>query len=449
MPDPHLILRSRLELFALMLLVAMSGGCGDRSVSPGEEASVRPASYQEGSAEDLLASVFTRYRNAASYHDSAIVRMSYQADGRLENVTAPLRVWLNQRQLYVEAYDVRLWSDDEALTAWMNDPASRDYDSQVLRLPPIGMRPDLQGLLADPILDARYRDGIAGPAPQLDWLFSPTPMQRLFEGDHEIRFGKERSIERRPCVAVEVNAAGDRFRFWIDSRAGLIRRVDLPPVTSTIKGQPRQVSLHLELIDASFDEPRTGPDMEALPVRPNFVRAFVALPPKEPARQLGIRARPYRLTAEDASFTLSERGSDRPLTMLMRYSGDERSNAAVATLQSWSAMMSPPLREQVRLVVAVDESVSHQRWGLPQVLDRGGVLSAGYGMTPGSLVVLGSGGEVAWVQSELAPQGLPTLGAIVADVLDGVDVPHRFRQQWQGDLRDYRLRLDRQRIPAN
>ncbi len=440
----------------MLLAAVVLVGCGQRTDTSADRdgSPLRSDSYRQQSAKEFLAAVLARYRNASSYHDSAIVRISHESDGRLESQVAPLNVWFDHQRLCVDAYDVRLWSDRDAVTAWILDPSSDDFDSQVLRMAPINHRPDLESLLADPILAERLAAGLAGPPPQLEWLFAAEPMKHLFDGDHRFEFGKRHDVGGHPCLAIRVDATGDRYQFWIDERLGLIRRVDLPPVvvSSLSSESAKSMSLSLELMDASFDLPQRDPSLAPLPTRPKFVRRFVALPAQEPTPQLGTRSsETFRRTDIHSRFVISEQGSDRPVTVLMRFTGDEQSIASAMTLQRWTAMMSSPLRDRVRVVLAVDDRAAvtiPRSLNLPVVVDSGGVLGGGYRLTSGSLVVLAPGGAVAWTQSELTAQDLVLFGAIVGDVLDGVDVPKRVREQWEASIKAYRSRLMEQRIPV-
>ena len=116
----------------------------------------------------------------------------------------------------VQAYDVHVWSEPKGTTVWIVDPTTNHHDSQVLRLPPSDQPFQPQSLLADPVLNETLSAGLAGPPPQLDWLFADHPMERLFDENHEITFGQPRVLAGLTCETVLVNADGDHYRFWID-----------------------------------------------------------------------------------------------------------------------------------------------------------------------------------------------------------------------------------------
>ena len=311
----------------------------------------------------------------------------------------------------------------------------------------------MDSLLTDEILIEHLGAGLAGPPPQLEWLFASQPMRHLFDSDHHFSYGPQREVDGFPCSSVEVDAAGEPFRFWVDRALGLIRRVDLPPVApGTSDESPGEIKLSLDLVGASFDTPQSGPSFAPLPARPKYVRRFVPLPPIEPAGVLGTRAARFRLKSFDGSFTLTETGTDRPVTVMLLESAGAKSNASVGVLQRWVAMMAPALQSRVRVLVVVDESRADsqpENLALPIVMDAGGTVAAAYRMRPGSLVVLRPGGEVGWVEPELKAESLVNLGAIVGDMLEGIDVPQRIREQWKAAVAEYQTTLQQHRIPAN
>ncbi len=265
------------HVMAVFLVASWSQGC-DRPASRAAQVveDDAPRSVSHSSPRELLASIFSRYRNAASYHDRGVVRLSYASGGREESRVAPMNVWLNQNQLYVNAYDVHLLSDAGSMTAWVLDGASRNFDSQVLRIETKNQRPTIDTLFPDPLLADRIAAGLAGPPPQLEWLFAREPMKLLFHSEHRFEFGPSETVDRRLCRSIHVHAENDLYVFWVDETAGIVRRVNLPPVVASpsVGEEIQTMSLSLELNNASFDVPRYDPDIQPLPPNPRYVRQF-------------------------------------------------------------------------------------------------------------------------------------------------------------------------------
>ncbi|NNE00736.1 MAG: hypothetical protein HKN47_25755 [Pirellulaceae bacterium] len=405
------------------------------------------ASYKGMTAEQFLESVFARYRSAESYRDQARVRLSLRHNGRVVNELAPLSVWFDRNSLYVEAYDVRLRSHPSGRTAWIKDSTTRDFDSQVVRLPPLDGRPPIDQLLTDAVLNDRIAAGLAGPPPQLEWLFAETPMAGLFDGKQKIAFGRRREIEDRPCLAVHVVADQEHYRFWIDQTEGVIRRVDLPSILvpmqhQTISGDSvaESMLLTLELRQATFQSPNTQPSLAELPARPKFVDQFVPLPPAQPAANLGTTPGEFATRDQTGQIRLSNRGSDREVTVLVFALGNSSAVHASTLLTRWVGMMTSELRTRLRVALVSDEAGFRQvprQNTIPIFIDQHAEVLTAMGAAEGDVIILNRNGTIQWVQSGLNSESLTQIGLIVGDVLDGIDVPTRARQQWRSDQLTY------------
>ncbi len=409
---------SLLCILLAAFLSVVAAGCGrspesaDSTVETSTTASVQTASYRQGSPKELLAAVFARYRAAASYRDDGRAQISYRNGDVTETRAAPMRVWFDRNELYLSTYDVRLTSDPESLTAWIADPSSDNFDSQVIKAAPIRGRPTTPALLSDPILAGRVTAGLAGPPPQLEWLFSPDPMRQLFQGDHQFEFGSTRIIEARQCRCVTVDAEGQRFQFWIDDRASIIRRVDLPPIFAPLSPgmSPQPISLSIDLVGASFDAPDRAPKIEHLPQSPKLLTRFVPLPPPRPSRTLGTRVPGF-----------SKSSNDDKLTMLLRVSGaDDAESESIG--QQWSEAVPEQLREQVRIRV---------------LTDRDAEVAESLSLAPGGVALIDGDGVIVWIDDEASAATLSVMTNVMADVLSGVDVPERLRSQWSEQVAMY------------
>ena len=410
----------------------------------------------DGMPEDLLKAIFTRYRNAPSYHDAGQVRLTYHAEGEFRSETAPLRVWLDRNTLDVAAYDVRLRQSDRELTACIVEPTTSHFDSQVLKAESPDGRPQLDTILSDSLLAARLQAGLAGPPPQLEWLLADKPMERLFDDSHQFTFAADATVEDCPCRVVEVDAQGDRYRLWIDVREGIIRRVELPvsslpgsslPVTSLpVSSLPGPITpfpsmkLTLELTGATFRSPQQPLDPLPLPTRPRYVRRFVPLPPPEPSRVLGSEPSSYRLTDRGGNVILDAKQHDEHIRILGRFAGGETSLGSLLLLQSWCNRLPADVRSQAIFVVVVDRSALNQvpsSLELPLAIDHDQTAERLLALEPGGMTILDQRGRIAWNQPFITPQSLVNAGAMIGDLISEVDVPERLRQQWQTDVHAY------------
>ncbi|MFG0263380.1 MAG: hypothetical protein ACF788_13390, partial [Novipirellula sp. JB048] len=380
------------------------------------------------------------------------VRMTVEqaGDTPAETKVAPLSVWTNHDTVYLQAYDTRLWSDSKGLTAWIVDPSTRNFDSQVLRAPPIGRRPTLQQLLIDPILVEQVAAGLAGPPPQLEWLFAETPMEQLFLDSHQFEYGEQQTIEQTPCQEIKVLAGDQRYAFWIDTQQGLIRRVDLPSLQLPTTAASHTIRLTLDLREATFAVPAMLPTADSLPDSPQFVGHFVPLPPAAAPSILGTRLDSNRLKTSDRKpydFAAGSTASELNVTALVYFADDANALNSAFVLQDWSQQLPAELAERVRPVLLLDDAISlrdevkqilRQSISLSLVWDQSNELASKLAIAPGSLLLVDSAARLVWFQPLVTPESLPTLGAILADALNGVDIPARLQEQHEQDIAAYR-----------
>ena len=427
---------------AAILFVAFLAtlGCGRQKLDHAEDSASAHRATQM-LPDDLLRSVFTRYRNAISYSDDARVRLRYQFGDNVKSEFAPLSVWLDRNRLDVTAYDVRLHQNHNVLTAWFTDPATNHFDSQVRQVTASHSRPNLKSILADAVLAGRLQAGLAGPPPQLEWLLADEPMKNLFDPEHTVQYARNETVEGRQCHLVRVEAKGDRYQFWIDQSEGIIRRVEFPivdlPVDSSDSSQMR---LTLELTGATFGTPSENFAKPILPRRPRFVHQFVPLPPMEPSRLLGSRPSEVRLSDQSGRIVLDVDRRDPPIRILGRFSGDERSVAAAAMLQNWNARLPQDIAGRCETIVVVDESAINAvpaALKLPSAIDRNDAALNKFALPPGGLTILDSRGRIAWLQPSVTPEALVAAGTILGDLVKGIDVPSRLHEQWQQDVQAY------------
>ena len=365
----------------------------------------------QSSPEQYLASVLGRYGAATTYRDQGRARLTYQIDGRQESRLAPMEIWFDRNQLYVEVYDVRILVDGDSQLAWIVDPSSTNHDSQVLSRRGIQHRIDLTQIVADPTLASRLSAGLAGPPPQLEWLFGAQPMKELFDPRHKFQFGESGDVEGLACRSVSVVAGEDQYTFWIDDSKGLVRRIDLPPIVAPPAPDrpPQTMALSLEFSSASL-RPGGRPKMDSLPPRPNYVSQFIPLPPAQPPELLGRQTQAFRIQAHGENreeFDVSQQGSDRDLTVIARYSGRD-SELALRSLEQWRQQVPESLAKNIRMVILCDRDVQANlpRCTLPLAIDHDGAAAVAMGLSPSSLAVLKKGGQITWVQDAVHPGAL-------------------------------------------
>ena len=445
---------SSLALLAAALVI---GGCQrnddrTRADAPPQRpvsANVRAASFSQHSARQYLTAVFQRYRGAASYHDSAEVRLTYRLGSQVETTAAPLSVWYAYDQLIVHAYDTSLRSGGEGLIAWIDDPDSNSFDSQVLVGPSAAGRPSLEAVFADPILADRVSSGLAGPPPQLDWLFAADPMAGLFQAASTFAFGAVDTIDRRECRAVTVTVGQEEYRFWIDRHDSLIRRVEFPEVLlpGETPGSPTRTEMTIELRGAAFASSSHPPRLPSLPRQPKYVSRFVPLPTARPASVIGTTPKGWVITDDAGKVTIRDGRSDREICVLVRLADDPASDAAVSIMNRWYAQLPETIQQRVRVGVIAATGLRPEA-DFPVFVQLQSSVAQRLQLPAGAAMVWDARGRVAWIQPDLSSDASATamLGAVVADLLGGVDVPQRVLQQWDQQVKAYRAALARHAV---
>ena len=400
---------------------------------------------QRLAAPEYLRAVFDRYHNAQSYRDAGVVRLSYQTDGKQQSESAPLSVFLSGSSLYLEAYDLRLLTDRKKLNAWITDPTTNNFDSQVLVQKMATQRPTLGDLLRDPILTEHLSAGLAGPPPQLDWLFADEPMKNLFQSGNRIEYLQDVERDGRKHVVISVSTQDEKYRFMIESLTSVIRQVDFPLPAANAPGFDAKLSLILD--GATFVAPKESPTIDSLPRDARQVRRFVPLPPFPPSKALGRQPKPLKATDRAGKTLVTQNGSDRDATVVLQASKQLAPNL-VAEFAVWYRAIPQKTKARLRVIVSSNDpnvSALLERYSIPVVThDFRESISDSSGW---NLLILDRKGQIAWLQSLRSSSELSALGPIIGDVLEGIDVPSRLRQQSRTDVAAYRKALAAAQIP--
>lgn len=440
--------------FGIFVATTLLAGTGCRESSPVAsplDGGVHEAAYRDLDAKSLLQTVFHRYRSAESYRDSSRVRLAYDRGGRLESQWAPLSVCLDRGNFYVEAYSLRCYCDTRHTLAWIQDPSSDDFDGQVSVSEAPKARGDWEKLTLDPIFAQHLSAGLGGPPPQLDWLFAAEPMKGLFGEQQTFEFGPTDTIEGRPCQCVIVRADSQRYTFWVDRAASIVRRIELPSVIASPEptDPPQEMTLTVELTGATFAPLTAPPTIQPLPTNPRYVSQFVPLPPEQPNPALGRELE--RSIAEPLGRAkAADRGASESLVILVCQVDPDASRSIMGWLGGWRARLPRELSDRVRLVqVGGDSYGADPKQGMIALDGDPEQWAQQLGLVKGGLAIVSPRGVLMWTHPQLFPHELPLLGTIVADVLADVDVPRRLRDDWQTAHEAYQAELKRRSQPPN
>lgn len=407
------------------------------------------------SARRLLEQVIQRYKNARQYSDSAVVELSYRRGGQPFVDRADLLVSFERdRVLALQAYGLELRIADRELRARVNDPTSDNLAGQVVVQRLEQARFGLADIYRDPLLTHFATAGLGGPSPQLELLLAEKPFEGLVSGNAQLRLGSTADIEQHRCQSLLVSQAGQEYRFWFDTEQLLLRRVELPAASAGLEADPEitEVRLLIDFKSAQWSVPSAAD--WSLPSGENdtTVAHFVLPPPPLVSPLLGRQPNAFRLTASNEQFEITERGGDRPQTVLLWIADHPASQFAARALQKVADQQSDG---KVRFVVVMAEpnaagrtttSVEMlRRWGvgLPVIDDVSAVGRDVFAISEApTIVVLGQDGTVEWFQPRAGVEIETGIPMLLTDLASGKRVGAEIRGQYETDLATYRRLIE-------
>jgi outer membrane lipoprotein-sorting protein len=251
------------------------------------------------SASEHLEELVRIYREAATYQDQAVVRLNYRRDGRVYQDEAPLSVaWSRPNRLHVRAYQAALVCDGETLIARINDPATNNFDGQVVQRPcPERLAvPDVYQ--DDQILNVAFRQGLVGYPPQMELLLSKAAIKELMSDDIEKTLLEPKEIDGVACRRIRAKTPDGSFVFWIDEKQGLLLRLEYPVAAFAPEIAADSSIQNVELL-VEFQEASLGQSVDdsafafSMPEDAKKVRTFVPPPQELPSDMFGTKAGKY------------------------------------------------------------------------------------------------------------------------------------------------------------
>src|SRR5262249_4593604 len=156
-----------------------------------------------------------RYRQAKTYRDNAVVRLSFRRDGQPMAEEAPAAVALERpSKLSIVAYQATVKCDGKEIKARVDDPLSGNLDGQIV------VRPATTFKMADLADDRLLYDILAsrlGRQPiQLELLLENKGLVAAFASDVACQRLNDDTHSGRDCFRVEVPSAAGPLTFWVD-----------------------------------------------------------------------------------------------------------------------------------------------------------------------------------------------------------------------------------------
>jgi hypothetical protein len=351
---------------------------------------------------------------------------------------APLSVrWQSPDRLQVKAYDARLLIENNKIFQWILNAATDDFDRQ-LAVRDLSVPMNLEAILQDEAWSASAAAGLAGPPPQLTWLFLPPPK----ENRPEVKKLADVSEGGKVFWRYSIGTSPDHRIFWIDKSEKVIQRVELPPPPTP---DATEVVLTVELQDATFAPSPSDLIDQVLP-NARKVKSIVPPPPLLPSPLLGRVLEPFRLSSHDARVVITEKGTGR-ITLLVWVADHPASQAVLRDLQRFADTRT----QKIDLLIVMSEPNPNRTtgdllrsWhvGLPWSNDETAVGRDVFKIREApTFVILDPTGKAQFVVSRWSEQ----LVAMVAEVVDqlgaGRNPGEEMRKAYEVATDQYRKQL--------
>ncbi len=239
------------------------------------------------------------YQNAPAYSDRGEILLRYRMNGTQHQDAAPLSVALERPQhLRLQAYQVDLVSNGEALQARIDDAGTQGIDGQIVSRP-APEQLTLPSVLDDHLLNDVLQRGLGRHPIQLELLLAKSPLEPMLAEDVRRRLLDDRELNGRRCYRVEVRTTEGPFVFWIDTQDYVLRRFEYPAramlaeLATSVSAS--DMSLVAEFHDARFHAEPERFDLWEVPPTAKVVRRFVRPP-------LGLSSSLFGKTPNDFTF---------------------------------------------------------------------------------------------------------------------------------------------------
>ncbi|MBW8884779.1 MAG: TlpA family protein disulfide reductase, partial [Planctomycetia bacterium] len=258
----------------------------------------------EWTADEILAQLLTRYRQAKTYRDNAVVVLSFRRAGQPMAEEAPAAVAFERPgKLSIVAYQATVKCDGKELKARIDDPPSNNLEGQVV-VRPAPTQIKLADLADDRLLYDILGSRLGRQPIQLELLLETRGLVAALGADVACRRLTDATHGGRACFRVEVPSAAGPLTFWVDHSDSLLRRLDFPAATLVPDAAQDPSVTNLELfadlrdanIDGSIPDSQFALDVPASAKRmKRFARPLQPLPTK----LLGQRPQPFFFTQLD------------------------------------------------------------------------------------------------------------------------------------------------------
>ncbi len=331
----------------LGLLILLPAGCSKTApTTPNESANAPPAAADvtalpsknkhaaDWTANEILQQLLARYRQAKTYRDNAVVRLSFRRVNQPFSEEVPAAVGFERpNKLSVVAYQATIKCNGKDLKARIDDPPSNNLDGQVV-VRPAPAQLKLADLADDRLLYDILGSRLGRQPIQLELLLENSGLVAAFGSDVACQRLDDAMHAGRACFRVEVPSAMGPLTFWIDQTEFLLRRLDFPAAALVPDAAQDPAVTNLELFadlrDAKIDDAIPASQFALdVPAGAKRMKRFARPPQPPPTNLLGQRPQSFYFTRLDGSRTSDEELQGKPAVLTWYHDNP----ACEATLQ--------------------------------------------------------------------------------------------------------------------
>lgn len=306
------------------------------------------------SANEILPKLLATYRDAETYQDQAVVRLSFQQGGQPVSQEWETAVSFERpNKLSLVAYQATVKCDGKQLIARIDDPESGNVDNQVV-VRPAPEELKLSDLASDQLLYDILSSRLRRQPIQLELLLETGGLVSAFEADVACQRLEDDQHDGRACFRVEVPSPGGPFVFWVDQKDFLLLRLDYPAaaLVPDLVSDPSVSGLSLiaDLVGAKIGDPIPPAAFSLkIPAGAKRMKAFARPPQPLPTQLLGKRPADFHFTDLESNRISAEHLAGR-IAVLAWYHDNP---ACEATLQQVSLAGDRLQDESAVLLLAV------------------------------------------------------------------------------------------------
>jgi hypothetical protein len=461
------MLPGRLLILAL-LLAAISLGCGQSPPSTAEPAAMptittsaaaepipAPAALQKPAADqtanEILARLLTTYREAKTYQDQGVLRLSFRQNGQPVAQEWPVAVaYERPNKISIQAYQVVVKCDGTEFKARIDDPTSNNVDRQVVVRP---APPELKlvEFASDELLHSILSSRLRRQPIQLELLLESSGLVSAFKADVVCERLPDATHADHTCYRVSVPSPGGAFTFWVDQKRSLLVRLDYPAAALAPElandSSVGELSLYADLRDAVLNKPVEASQFAlVVPADARRMKTFVVPPQPLPSDLFGQQPREFFFTQLDGA-KLSDRDLLGKIAVLVWYHDNPACEATLGQVSAARQRLKDDDAVQF-FAVATDPTATNAdalkrrlaTWQveLPIVrdLDAFGDKSFHIEVQP-TIVVLDPRGKVQIFQAGGSPELADQLVTIVGRLKRGEDQAAEIIARHEGEQRQY------------